>query len=143
MILSREPELTTMQEMSNYFPIKTMWRSYFCALVATAMLAVSFVIWNCLILSNEVPGYESIQDWTARHVPGQIRSILALLRNHLLYNTRHIWRSLRRFHDEMELTISGFPEEILDEVCHLRGHTSSYVHSHYLLPKHVLTNRHD
>lgn len=25
--------------MSNYFPLKTMWRSYFCALVATAVLA--------------------------------------------------------------------------------------------------------
>lgn len=28
------------QEMSSYFPLKTMWRSYFCALVATAVLAV-------------------------------------------------------------------------------------------------------
>ena len=25
--------------MSNYFPLKTLWRSYFCALVATAVLA--------------------------------------------------------------------------------------------------------
>jgi chloride channel 3/4/5 len=33
--------LTQLQEMSNYFPLKTMWRSYFCALVATAVLAVS------------------------------------------------------------------------------------------------------
>lgn len=31
--------LFSLEEMSNYFPIKTMWRSYFCALVATAMLA--------------------------------------------------------------------------------------------------------
>lgn len=28
------------QEMSSYFPLKTLWRSYFCALVATAVLAV-------------------------------------------------------------------------------------------------------
>lgn len=34
--------LTVCQEMSSYFPLKTMWRSYFCALVATAVLAVSF-----------------------------------------------------------------------------------------------------
>ncbi|THZ51409.1 CLC voltage-gated chloride channel [Aureobasidium pullulans] len=27
------------QEMSNYFPLKTLWRSYFCALVATAVLS--------------------------------------------------------------------------------------------------------
>ena len=26
--------------MAPYFPLKTMWRSYFCALVATAVLAV-------------------------------------------------------------------------------------------------------
>lgn len=35
--------------MSSNFPLKTMWRSYFCALVATAVLAVGFstrvVVW--------------------------------------------------------------------------------------------------
>jgi chloride channel 3/4/5 len=33
--------LFSLEEMSNYFPLKTLWRSYFCALVATAVLAVS------------------------------------------------------------------------------------------------------
>jgi len=42
--------LFSLEEMSNYFPLKTMWRSYFCALVATAVLAVSFLS----ILSNIV-----------------------------------------------------------------------------------------
>lgn len=32
--------LFSLEEMSNYFPLKTLWRSYFCALVATAVLAV-------------------------------------------------------------------------------------------------------
>lgn len=32
--------LFSLEEMSNHFPLKTMWRSYFCALVATAVLAV-------------------------------------------------------------------------------------------------------
>lgn len=32
--------LFSLEEMSSYFPLKTMWRSYFCALVATAVLAV-------------------------------------------------------------------------------------------------------
>ncbi|KAF2228103.1 chloride channel [Elsinoe ampelina] len=31
--------LFSLEEMSNYFPLKTMWRSYFCALVATATLS--------------------------------------------------------------------------------------------------------
>lgn len=31
--------LFSLEEMSNYFPLKTMWRSYFCALVATFVLA--------------------------------------------------------------------------------------------------------
>ncbi|KAF2709096.1 voltage gated chloride channel [Pleomassaria siparia CBS 279.74] len=31
--------LFSLEEISNYFPLKTMWRSYFCALVATAVLA--------------------------------------------------------------------------------------------------------
>jgi chloride channel 3/4/5 len=33
----------SLEEMSNHFPLKTMWRSYFCALVATAVLAVSLL----------------------------------------------------------------------------------------------------
>ena len=33
--------LFSLEEMSSYFPLKTMWRSYFCALVATAVLSVS------------------------------------------------------------------------------------------------------
>ena len=35
------------QEMANYFPLKTLWRSYFCALVATSVLAVC-----CLYVLN-------------------------------------------------------------------------------------------
>lgn len=31
--------LFSLEEMSSYFPLKTMWRSYFCALVATVVLA--------------------------------------------------------------------------------------------------------
>ncbi|GAB7346791.1 hypothetical protein MBLNU459_g1891t1 [Dothideomycetes sp. NU459] len=31
--------LFSLEEMSNYFPLKTLWRSYFCALVGTAVLA--------------------------------------------------------------------------------------------------------
>lgn len=31
--------LFSLEEMSSYFPLKTMWRSYFCALVATVILA--------------------------------------------------------------------------------------------------------
>lgn len=31
--------LFSLEEMSSYFPLKTMWRSYFCALVATAILS--------------------------------------------------------------------------------------------------------
>ena len=31
--------LFSLEEMSSHFPLKTMWRSYFCALVATAVMA--------------------------------------------------------------------------------------------------------
>lgn len=31
--------LFSLEEMSSYFPLRTMWKSYFCALVATAALA--------------------------------------------------------------------------------------------------------
>lgn len=33
--------LFSIEEMSNVFSIKTMWRSFFCALVATVTLSVS------------------------------------------------------------------------------------------------------
>ncbi|OJI98953.1 hypothetical protein ASPVEDRAFT_80583 [Aspergillus versicolor CBS 583.65] len=32
--------LFSLEEMSSYFPLKTLWRSYFCALVATGVLSV-------------------------------------------------------------------------------------------------------
>jgi hypothetical protein len=35
------------QEMANYFPLKTLWRSYFCALVATSVLAVRIQLVDC------------------------------------------------------------------------------------------------
>ncbi|KAJ5279681.1 Cystathionine beta-synthase core [Penicillium angulare] len=31
--------LFSLEEIANYFPLKTLWRSYFCALVATSVLA--------------------------------------------------------------------------------------------------------
>lgn len=42
-VLPRFPSgvVNVLKEMSSYFPLKTLWRSYFCALVATAVLAVS------------------------------------------------------------------------------------------------------
>ncbi|OJK01515.1 hypothetical protein ASPACDRAFT_26220 [Aspergillus aculeatus ATCC 16872] len=32
--------LFSLEEVANYFPLKTLWRSYFCALVATGVLAM-------------------------------------------------------------------------------------------------------
>ncbi|KAM5450282.1 glycerol ethanol, ferric requiring protein [Microsporum canis] len=32
--------LFSLEEMASYFPLKTLWRSYFCALVATGVLAI-------------------------------------------------------------------------------------------------------
>jgi hypothetical protein len=34
--------------MATYFPLKTLWRSYFCALVATGVLAVSLRVGDLL-----------------------------------------------------------------------------------------------
>lgn len=39
-LLIHARDVDTRQEMANYFPLKTLWRSYFCALVATGVLAV-------------------------------------------------------------------------------------------------------
>jgi hypothetical protein len=66
--------LFSLEEMSSYFPLKTLWRSYFCALVATAVLAVSWHLdfWNLcrgLWLST---GNEPLPDGSAGHVPGQV-----------------------------------------------------------------------
>jgi chloride channel 3/4/5 len=63
--------LFSLEEMSNYFPLKTMWRSYFCALVATAVLAVSIpeypqIAWLILV------GHEPFPNWSTCHVSSQI-----------------------------------------------------------------------
>jgi chloride channel 3/4/5 len=73
--------LFSLEEMSNYFPLKTLWRSYFCALVATAVLAVrtltSYIDYGCT--DSSYIGNEPLPHRAARHVPSQIRPRLALL----------------------------------------------------------------
>ncbi|KAL8702842.1 MAG: hypothetical protein Q9201_003982 [Fulgogasparrea decipioides] len=46
--------LFSLEEMSSYFPLKTMWRSYFCALVATAVLAAMNPFWTGQLVMFEV-----------------------------------------------------------------------------------------
>ncbi|KAL8673402.1 MAG: hypothetical protein Q9168_002192 [Polycauliona sp. 1 TL-2023] len=46
--------LFSLEEMSSYFPLKTMWRSYFCALVATAVLAAMNPFWTRQLVMFEV-----------------------------------------------------------------------------------------
>jgi len=73
-----EGRANTSQEMSSYFPLKTMWRSYFCALVATAVLAVSYRSpWPASTLLTHL-GDESVPVGAACHVPGFVRPDLAL-----------------------------------------------------------------
>ena len=61
--------LFSLEEMSSYFPLKTMWRSYFCALVATAVLAVGPSSQNCSTgLRQSYIGHESFLDRSACYV---------------------------------------------------------------------------
>ena len=46
--------LFSLEEMSSYFPLKTIWRSYFCALVATAVLAAMNPFWTGQLVMFEV-----------------------------------------------------------------------------------------
>ncbi|KAL9043567.1 MAG: hypothetical protein Q9214_003250, partial [Letrouitia sp. 1 TL-2023] len=46
--------LFSLEEMCSYFPLKTMWRSYFCALVATAVLAAMNPFWTGQLVMFEV-----------------------------------------------------------------------------------------
>jgi chloride channel 3/4/5 len=64
--------LFSLEEMSNYFPLKTLWRSYFCALVATAVLAVSACQSIAGCCADRLIGNEPFPNRSARHVPGQV-----------------------------------------------------------------------
>lgn len=78
-LLCPSASLTSNQEMSNYFPLKTLWRSYFCALVATAVLAVClFEACRKHKLTRD-PGNESLPDGATGHVSGPLRPLMALL----------------------------------------------------------------
>lgn len=48
------------QEMSNNFSIKTLWRSFFCALVATVTLSVSYSQANLHVLPTYRSGHEPV-----------------------------------------------------------------------------------
>jgi chloride channel 3/4/5 len=88
--------LFSLEEMSNYFPLKTLWRSYFCALVATAVLAVSTQTSIQRCSTDRWLGNESVPHRPARHVPSQIRSWLALLRGPLLSHHWNFWWAIWR-----------------------------------------------
>ena len=93
------------KEMSQMFSIKTMWRSFFCALVATVTLSVSLSLlayWplrmnasigNWHIAPHDISqGYESFPNWKACIIPGHVRSRLALLWDHLFRDNWRVWR---------------------------------------------------
>lgn len=63
--------------MASYFPLKTLWRSYFCALVATGVLAVRLHTYKSCNGANSDLDNKSIPHGSAGHVPGPVRPILA------------------------------------------------------------------
>lgn len=63
--------LFSLEEMSSYFPLKTMWRSYFCALVATAVLAVSVPL-HIPGEAHSIQGNEPFPHRPTGHVSGQV-----------------------------------------------------------------------
>lgn len=100
--------------MASYFPLKTLWRSYFCALVATGVLAVRLYArnlsesFNLIIVTVD----ESFQNWPVGHVPSSIRPHMALFRAHFLHLYRGFWWLVRCFCDKVELTSAGVSKEI-------------------------------
>lgn len=82
-------------------------------------------------------GYEPLSHRSARHVSGQIRPIMALLRDHLLYSDRYFRRLIRCIRDEMEPESAVFPEEVFDEVCCFGGDTIGCRYSYRVLSQHV------
>jgi chloride channel 3/4/5 len=144
--------LFSLEEMSNYFPLKTLWRSYFCALVATAVLAVSpsiSQIHHCrsgdraVVGTDSYIGNEPFPNRPTRHVPSRLLALLALFRNRLLPAHRHLWRPLRRLRHQMELENAGFPQKIPQRLSHYRSRHFSSAYGGDLLPKYVSENRHD
>ena len=136
--------LFSLEEMSNYFPLKTLWRSYFCALVATAVLAVSSELRaGGLFGTDSHLGNEPLSNRPTRHVPGEIRPRLALFRNPLLPHHRHLWWLVWRIRHEVESQDASLPQEVSRSIPHHRGSYPGGNNSNHLLPKHVPANRHD
>jgi len=94
--------------MSNSFSIKTLWRSFFCALVATVTLSVGLLKSFNGVLNIWI-GHESIQDWKAGVVPSHVRSRLAFLRNRLLRDNWNLWGQYRisETHNSISCIIQG------------------------------------
>jgi chloride channel 3/4/5 len=79
--------------MSHTFSIKTMWRSFFCALMATVTLSVRRVAPPQHLLTNPPAGDEPLPHGQARTFPSHLRPRLALFRDHLLRHPRGIRRT--------------------------------------------------
>lgn len=57
--------LFALEEMSTHFPNRTMWKSFFCAMIATIVLQViapTTMSWIKELMFSAV-GHESIQNW--------------------------------------------------------------------------------
>jgi hypothetical protein len=73
--------------MSHFFSIKTMWRSFFCALMATVSLSVGWIHVESMHSMTLLPtGYEPLPHGQTRTFPSHLRQGLAFLRDCLLYN---------------------------------------------------------
>lgn len=144
--------LFSLEEMSNTFPAKTLWRSYFCALVGTAVLAVGIILsydssvtsygWICCPMLTTT-GNEPVSHRPACHVPSTLRSHLAFFRDSLLSAHRRIRWPIRCLRHALESAHASLPQKISIRLpCH-GGGRPRHPDSGHLLPKYVSSHRHD
>ena len=119
--------LFSLEEMASHFPLKTLWRTYFCALVATAVLAGMNPFRTGQLVMFSVK-YD--RDWHFFEI--------------LFYIVLGIFGGLYgAFHDQVESHGPDVSEEIPWEICYRRGSNFGWCNCTSLLSQYVSTNRHD
>lgn len=87
--------------------------------------------------------HESLPNRPTRHVPSQLRPIMALLRDHLLHHLGHLRWSLRRFRHQVAPSHAELSKEVSCQTPYYGSYGHGGNHRSRMLSQHVSANRHD
>lgn len=158
--------LFALEEMSTHFPNRTMWKSFFCAMIATIVLQVCASVlvvtiqWLMIVVVVAV-GYESIQNGQTSHVSSELWQRVAFLWVSICAGNWTIWcKYVRLLRDtaanideslglirctghQVQSDCSSIQKECVEELSHRRGCRARIYNSYPCLSQRLFEDWYD